>query len=192
MLILVLLLHLHLKELTQGTFHNTMLEKFKALTFEYTDYDIYPAAFGVNYFNDNLAAFNFIKDIDVDGIVDNLGRPLSEIYLTIVKNDSDADIATKNAQYWLEQQVNLPAAIKDRFWTRIKGGFLTEKNTSLNYNIRAIGDPDYSSSVWYENIDESRQCIRIGDIVEYNNVELLERRLEEVYHRINTIYTEKI
>ena len=179
------------RRITQGVISQYYVRNFKALTFEYTDYDIYPAAFGVNYFNDNIAAFNFIKDIDVDGIVDNLGRPLSEIYLTIVKNDNDADLTTKNAQYWLEQQANLPAAIKDRFWTKIKGGFLTEKNTSLNYNIRAIGDPDYSSSIWYENIDESDNNF-VGDIVEYNSAELLERRLEEVYHRINTIYRENL
>ena len=179
------------KRITQGVISQYYVRNFKALTFAYTDYDIYPAAFGVNYFNDNLAAFNFIQDIDVDGVVDNLGRPLSEIYLTIVKNDNDADITTKNAQYWLEQQANLPADIKDRFWTKIKGGFLTEKNTSLNYNIRAIGDPDYSSSIWYENIDESDNDF-VGDIVEYNEAELLERRLEEVYHRINTIYRENL
>ena len=123
--------------------------------------------------------------------MDNLGRPLSEIYLTIVKNDNDADITTKNAQYWLEQQSTLPAAIKNRFWTKIKGGFLTEKNTSVNYNIRAIGDPDYSSSTWFENIDESDNEF-VGDIVEYNSAELLERRLEEVYHRMNTIYREHL
>jgi hypothetical protein len=179
------------KRITQGVISQYYVRNFKALTFAYTDYDIYPAAFGVNYFKDNIAAFNFIKDIDVDGIVDNLGRPLSEIYLTIVKNDNDADLTTKNAQYWLEQQANLPADIKDRFWTKIKGGFLTEKNTSLNYNIRAIGDPDYSSSIWYENIDESDNDF-VGDIVEYNEAELLERRLEEVYHRINTIYRENL
>ena len=179
------------RRITQGVISQYYVRNFEALTFEYTDYDIYPAAFGANYYNDNLAAFNFIKDIDVDGIVDNLGRPLSEIYLTIVKNDNDADITTKNAQYWLEQQSTLPAAIKNRFWTKIKGGFLTEKNTSVNYNIRAIGDPNYASSTWFENIDESDNNF-VGDIVEYNSAELLERRLEEVYHRMNTIYRENL
>ena len=178
------------KRVTQGVESEYYVRKFKALTSNYSDYNIYPAAFGVNYYNDKVSAYNYIVDIDVDGITDNLGRPLSEIYLTIVKNDNDTDPNSINAQYWINKQTTLPSNIKNRFWTRIKGGFLTEKNGNVNYNIRAIGDPDYSQ-VHFTNIDESDNEF-VGDIVEYNEAELLERRLEEVYHRINTIYRENL
>ena len=73
------------------------IRRFKSLTIDYKDYDLYPAAYGVSYFNDDVAAFNFKKDIDVEGLVDNLGRPLSQLYLTIIKNDSDRDWETPYA-----------------------------------------------------------------------------------------------
>ena len=53
------------------------------------------------------------------------------------------------------------------------------------------GDINYIGSSYFENIDESDDIFD-GDIVEYNESELLERRLELVYHRVNTVYREKL
>jgi len=165
------------------------VRRFKSLTIDYKDYDLYPAAYGVTYFNDDVAAFNFKTDIDVKNLIDNLGRPLSELYLTIIKNDNDSDPTSVNSQYWLEQQQNLSSTINTRFWTPISGGYDLENDVNINYNIRSYKDPNYVGSLYYENIDESDEFFD-GDIVEYNENELLERRLEVVYHRINTIYRE--
>ena len=165
------------------------VRRYKSLTIDYKDYDIYPAAYGVTYFNDDVAAFNFKTDIDVKGLVDNLGRPLSELYLTIIKNDNDSDPTSVNFQYWLEQQQNLSSTINTRFWTPITGGYDLENDVNVNYNIRSYKDPNYAGSLYFENIDESDEFFD-GDIVEYNENELLERRLELVYHRINTTYRE--
>jgi hypothetical protein len=165
------------------------VRRFKSITVDYKDYDLYPAAYGVTYFNDDVAAFNFKTDIDVSDIVDNLGRPISELYLTIIKNDNDSDPTSVNSQYWLQQQQNLSSTINTRFWTPISGGYDLENDVNVNYNIRSYKDPNYinSNSVYYENIDESDEFFD-ADIVEYNESELIERRLENVYHRINTIY----
>ena len=165
------------------------VRRFKSLTIDYKDYDLYPAAYGVTYFNDDVAAFNFKTDIDVKNLIDNLGRPLSELYLTIIKNDNDSDPTSVNSQYWLEQQQNLSSTINTRFWTPISGGYDLENDVNINYNIRSYKDPNYVGSLYYENIDGSDEFFD-GDIVEYNENELLERRLEVVYHRINTIYRE--
>ena len=166
---------------------------FSALTENYTDYDTYPAAYGTSYYYDKVAAFNFITDVDVDGIKDNLGRPLSELFLTVVKNDEDSENNSISNTYWLNKQSVMSGSDKNRFWTKISGGFLTEKNINLNYNISAYGDSYYitSSAVWFENIDESNSQFD-GDIVEYNEDELLEKRLENVQHRINTVYRENL
>lgn len=176
-----------LKRIVRGEPSQYYVRKFKSLTSGYIDYDMYPAAYGVTYFDDNVAAFNFKTDIDVKGLKDNLGRPLTELYFTVLKNDNDADPNSINTQYWLEQQQNLPANVKERFWTSIRGGYLLEKNENSNYDVRSIADTNFSTSLYYNNIDESDNIFH-GDIVEYNNNELLERQLEEVYHRINTIY----
>ena len=165
------------------------VRRFKCITVDYKDYDLYPAAYGVTYFNDDVAAFNFKTDVDIEGLIDNLGRPLSELYLTIIKNDNDSDPTSVNFQYWLEQQQNLSSTINTRFWTPISGGYDLENDVNVNYNIRSYKDPNYVGSLYYENIDESDDFFD-GDIVEYNENELLERRLELVYHRINTVYRE--
>ena len=162
----------------------------------YKDYDIYPAAFGTSYYNDKVASFNFKKDvnlIDLQGnpLIDNLGRPLTELYFTTIKNDSDTDPTSISTRYWLEQQSGLPTQFKDRFWTRIVAGYETENNEIINYNIRSFGDPIYDGNTYYTDIDESDEIFD-GDIVEYNESELLERSLELVHHRVNTIYREHL
>ena len=165
------------------------IRRFRSITTDYSDYDLYPAAYGVTYFNDNVAAFNFKTDVDVKNLKDNLGRPLSELYLTIVKNDNDSDATSINSQYWLDQVSNLAPPYNSRFWTPISAGYDLENDVEINYNIRSYRDPNYGSSSYFENIDESDTDFD-GDIVEYNDNELVERRLENIYHRINTTYRE--
>jgi hypothetical protein len=70
-------------------------------------------------------------------------------------------------------------------------GYETENNENINYNVRAFGDPTYDTNTWFTDIDEENEIFD-GDIVEYNESELLERRLEPIYHRVNTIYREHL
>ena len=180
-----------IKRVVRGEPSQYYVRRFSGLTTTYTDYDMYPAAYGVTYFDDRVVAFNFKTDIDVKGLRDNLGRPITELYFTVLKNDNDADPNSINTQYWLEEQKNLPPPNNNRFWTTVKGGYNIEKNENSNYDVRSIGDGNFVTSEYYENIDESNDTFD-GDIVEYNNNELLERQLEEVYHRVNTVYREDI
>lgn len=179
-----------IKRSVNGKLSSYYVRQFKSLTSsDYKDYDLYPAAYGVTYFNDEVVAFNFKNDIDVSSLVDNLGRPITEIYLSIIKNDNDSNPTSLNTQYWLQQQQNLIPPYNTRFWTKISAGYDLENNNNVNYNIRSYGDTNYVGSLYYENIDESDDVFD-GDIVEYNESELLERRIENLYHRVNTVYRE--
>ena len=179
-----------IKRSVNGKLSSYYVRQFKSLTSsDYKDYDLYPAAYGVTYYNDEVAAFNFKNDIDVSSLVDNLGRPITEIYLSIIKNDNDSNPTSLNTQYWLQQQQNLVPPYNTRFWTKISAGYDLENNNNVNYNIRSYGDTNYVGSLYYENIDESDDVFD-GDIVEYNESELLERRMENLYHRVNTVYRE--
>ena len=178
-----------IKRVVNDTPSKYYVRRFKSLTLNYNDYDMYPAAFGKTYFSDNVAAFNFKKDIIVSGLTDNLGRPISELYFTILKNDNDSDPTGVSNKFWLGKQKNLPAPYNTRFWTKITAGYDLENNSNINYNIRAYGDPNYNGNTWFENIDESDINFD-GDICEYNDGELYERTLELVYHRFNTTYRE--
>jgi hypothetical protein len=178
-----------IKRVVKDKISEYYVRRYRSITVDYKDYDLYPAAYGITYYNDDVAAFNFKTDIDVKDLTDNLGRPISELYLTIVKNDNDTDPTSINSQYWLEQQQPLSSTLNTRFWTPISAGYDLENDVEVNYNIRSYGDPNYVGSTYYENIDESDLDFD-GDIVEYNENELVERRLEDVYHRVNTIYRE--
>lgn len=48
----------------------------------------YQMAFATNIYNDSISQIAFMDGIDIEGLTDNLGRPLSEIYYTIVKNNA--------------------------------------------------------------------------------------------------------
>jgi len=195
-----------IKRSVRDTVSDYYVRVFSALTTDYVDYEIYPAAYGVNYFYDKEAAFYFKKDIDVKDIRDNLGRPLSELFLTIIKNDEDADITSPNHIYWMNrQQAAVPPLdpqYVDRFWMPLVAGYKTEKSAVVNYNIRGVGaDPSFDPEIpqiYFENnadpngtgnLDESNNAFD-GDIVEYNSNELTEIPLEEIYHRFNSVFRE--
>lgn len=177
------------------------VRKYRSLTSSFSDYDFFPASFAESYFGDEEVAYNFTTDVDISGIKDNLGRPLSELFLTIVKVDTDSGKNFKD-DYWLLKQniTDIPSNLRSRYWTHIQGGFLTEKDTSVNYNVRTIScdiDPTTNTPFYPQihfgkvdnGIDESDSDF-VGDISEYNDMELTERILEPVYHRVNTVYRE--
>jgi hypothetical protein len=148
---------------------------------ENDDYEVYPAAFSQTVFNDEVFQFVFNEDIDVGKVVDNLGRPLSEIYLTIIKN-RDYNI------------VNLP------FFTPIQAGvecgFVSGILDGVDIpDIRRIRD---GQQVWPDNqYRDSPNALTVdvnindnyyyGDVVEFNDFEQLEHTLGIVAHRFNTV-----
>lgn len=157
---------------------------FSALTTDEIEYDIYPTAYEKTYYGDQVVSYNFKDDIDVNGLRDNLGRPLSEVFLTIIKKKQDADPTSLNDIYWDSQQTS-----STEFWTDKLGGFITS-NETINYNIRAVNDPNYNQVYYTTGVTENDSKY-VGDIVEYNENELYEKVLEDVYHRLNTVYREE-
>lgn len=182
------------KRIVNGLESEYYVRKFKSLSNGFKDYDSYPAAFAETYYGDEEVGFNFTKDIDVNGVVDNLGRPLSELFLTIVKVDTDSSNDFKDT-YWKDltkDNSSIPVDLQNRFWTHIQGGFFTENRDDIKYNVRSISADGYKQTHFGtvdSGIDES-DIDFVGDIVEYNEEELIERTLESTYHRINTVYRE--
>ena len=143
---------------------------------EQDDYEIYKLAFSENIFADAVAQFVFNEDIDVSDLTDNLGRPLSELFLTIVKTDSNdiftivasgiesPDISELNSVSSNPHFIDLPIIQK-----------ITNQSNSykpLEANVK-IGNNDF-----------------YGDIVEYNIATLEETVIAPVKHRFNTINRE--
>lgn len=133
------------------------------------DYDAYPLAFSKNVFGDTMTQLVTKNDIDVDGLVDNLGRPLSEIFITHIKKD-DKGFTNVSSGLLLN---NVPG-ISDRTdipdIRRIHNG--TTSHDNLNATVKFSDD------------------LFIGDLVEFNKSTLIETTLAEVHHRFNTLNRE--
>lgn len=66
---------------------NELIRKYQTIENEFENH-IAQLSFARNIYNDEIGKIVFTDSINFDGLTDNLGRPLSEIYLTIVKNNS--------------------------------------------------------------------------------------------------------
>lgn len=154
---------------------------------ETDDYETYQAGFSENIFTDLISQFVFNEDIDVNLLTDNLNRPLSEIYLTIIKTDSNnlftkvssgieipfiSNLNTSDTNTYLQ---NVPCISK----IHNGNGVPFVSHTPLESNI-TINDNDLIAN----NNDF------YGDIVEYNNNEIKETVIGSVSHRFNTLNRE--
>jgi hypothetical protein len=149
---------------------------------ETDDYEAYRVGFSENFFNDSIIQFVFNEDIDVTDLVDNLGRPLSELYLTILKTDSnklftnvssgietpyDSRLISSNT---LPHLRDIPSI--HRIHNATSGIFTTHNPLETNVQINNVGNEFY------------------GDLVEYNVNTLNETVLATVVHSFNTVNRE--
>ena len=157
------------------------------ITIETDDYDIYNASFSQNLFNDRLQQFIFNEDIDVAELKDNLGRPLSELFLTIVKTSSNNLFSRVSSGLELPyfsiydsnniQQHILNVPVIQKIHNGVTIPFTSfkplESTVQIDNNNSSQGNNEY-----------------YGDLVEYNKKTLNETRLEEVFYRFNTLNRE--
>jgi hypothetical protein len=148
---------------------------------ETDDYEIFNLAFSENIYADIINQFVFNDDIDVSDLTDNLGRPLSELYLTIVKTSGDV-------------------------FTNISSGIEAPMISNLNtsdINAYLLGIPVIQK---IHNVPTSLSPSHIpldtnvlisdtdfyGDVVEYNGYEVMETILGDVNHRFTTVNRESM
>jgi hypothetical protein len=148
---------------------------------EIDDYEIYKLAFSENIYSDDVFQFMFNEDIDINGLLDNLGRPLSELYLTIIKTNSNNIFS------------NISSGIEVNYIPELNNIFSRPylKNIPVIqkiHNSSGVNIPD--SSVPLENNINIGDTDFYGDIVEYNKTTVEEIILSDVYHRFNTINRE--
>lgn len=147
---------------------------------ETDDYEVFKLAFSENIYEDAIEQFVFNEDIDVSDLTDNLGRPLSELYLTIIKTDSNG--------------------IFSRVSSGIESPFLTFLNTGNNNaylkNIPVIQKIHNVSSAPSQTFTPLELDVKItdndyyGDIVEYNLINVEEVILSDVHYRFSTVNRE--
>lgn len=148
------------------------------------DYDLYKLAFSENVYADENAQYVFNEDINIDGLVDNLGRPLSQIYITFIKTSSGDNpndlfgsvsagietpyIAELNNSGILPYLLDIP--VINKIHNGVSLPFISHNPLSTNVSI--------NDTTFY------------GDLVEYNQNLLNEKILAVVSHRFNTLNRE--
>lgn len=141
----------------------------------------YQPAFSRNIYNDPLYQIQYIDDIDLSYLKDNLGRPISEIYLTVIKKN-----------------IYKSSYIKGLF-TSVTSGIDISTGFTGFYNIHKINsvdlleeplETDITTNGSFINGIQSEKCF-LGDIVEYNESIVKETKLEDIYHRFNTTQREE-
>ena len=152
-----------------------------SLVIEPDDYETYKLAFSENIYNDAITQFVFNEDIDVSDLTDNLGRPLSEIYLTIIKTDSDGLFT------------NISSGIESPFIAELNtsntNGYLRDIPVINKIHNGVSGSPFISHTPLESNLNINLYNY-YGDLVEYNKNEVKETILSEVSHRFNTLNRE--
>jgi len=180
--------HSRMKKIVSGFESEYYFRKFRKIktkvsaVIETDDYETYQAGFSESFFNDQIIQFVFNEDIDVSDLTDNLGRPLSEIYVSMIKTDSNGLFT------------NVSSGIETPYIATLNSSNLS----SLSYlkdipSINKIHNGGYSSTslpfpshIPLENNVLVGNFDFYGDLVEYNIGEIKETVLASVSHRFNT------
>jgi hypothetical protein len=161
---------------------NNILQKILTGSTEFAK-ETYQPGFARNIFNDSIYQIQYIDDIDTNLIKDNLGRPLTEIFLTLIKkniidgNYEPANVFTKVTSGFDE----LPGVTGYSNVRMINN--VTNTESPLEVNITTTGSTLYDGLIQQNNVF-------IGDIVEYNKSTVKEVVLDDIKHRFSTIQRE--
>jgi len=127
---------------------------------------------------------SFSKDIDINGLIDNRKRPVTELFFTIInrgyfgwfnKPYANTNIALK--QGW---EFNLGTE-SNSWWSKLNAGSNTQINVN-SYNSNAVG---YTNKIFYYNNNLNAGDTIDGDFCEWNDLEQTETVISEHYHKIS-------
>lgn len=160
-------------------------------------------AFSGTVYGDDVSQIVYTDDIDIKDYRDNHGRPLTEVYLTILKANrghkewyEDKDYTNSNIEFshafgQVTSGLDLPDYISNKVFPSIR----------YQHNINKLAFDDYFEKANNQKtVNESSSKLEsditieedtfYGDFVEFNPVTLNETILEDVYHRFNTAQRE--
>jgi hypothetical protein len=193
---------------TDCLYYSRKFKKIKNNNGEDLRSDVNKVAFGCNIYGDEIAQVLFLDDIDINNILDNNNRPLSEVYFTIIKRN-----AGRNEWYNKKDYSNNAIEVSHCFGELTSGiDFSGIDDEPFEYNIHymhnmnsAITETDSSAAVtfsaWGETIlsgmpQTLEKDITIGmdefygDIVEYDISKAKETVIGNVFYRFNTAQRE--
>ena len=164
-------------------------------------------AFARNIYSDEIGEIVFTDDINIANIHDNLGRPLTDIYLTIVKNNAgykewygfdrlDCDITSDEVEFshcfgkitcgfeMSEESIDDADAQNIRVINNVKG-------VNFGYDVSSINKQRPSdTNLTPVEIDFKSDIHFYGDLCCYDGYNAIEESIQPMMHRFNTAQRE--
>lgn len=145
-------------------------------------------AYEENIFSDKVAQIIYNDDIITTGLKDNLGRDLSEVYLTIIKRNKGNDL------WYISGKTNDENVEYSHCFGKVSAGFDLEPEYD-DYNIHKIHNVERLEGIKkVKKLDDNLTIdndVFYGDIVEFAPHEIKETVLDNVYFRFNTVQRER-
>lgn len=153
------------------------------------DKEQYQLAFSSTIYNDNNTQVTWTDGINIDNILDNRGRPLTEIYLTIMKCNKGYSKWYENDDVKRAENVKSKEIEYSHCFGDVSWGFdlLSAKNEEEIILQEKLHDVKLIHNVNEDIVNDDEFN---GDIVEYNTTTCNETILEDCYFRFNTYLRE--
>lgn len=195
---------------TENQYYFRIFKKLKTQNGNDFKSDVNKVAFAQNIYGDDVAQVLFLDDVNIEGLLDHNGRPVSEIFFTILKRN----VGRKE---WYENKNYTGDTVEfSHCFGEVTSGidFSGIENEPFDYNIHYLHNIKQSDiknenvkikgntfSAWGETVLSGcpktlESDINIGfeefygDIVEYDINAAKETVIGNVYHRFNTAQRE--
>ena len=176
---------------------NSIIYKFNDPLKKSCDFEnhISKIGFADTNYSDGVAQIVYTDDIDISYLKDNLGRPVSDIYLTIVKNnngykewygidDTVQNVKSTNVEYSHCFGKNKAQFLLSDFY-RIRTENNAQDVRDITANQGGLGNATYGNEIVF---DEDRSFY--GDLCCYSPSDCIEQSIQNVMCRFNTVQRE--
>lgn len=195
-----------------------MIDTYQDREYEFENH-ISRLAFAKNIYNDGIGELVFTDDIDISNIKDNLGRPITDLYITFIKNNMGyKEWYGFDYPSWSEDKISGDTVEYSHCFGKITCGIETsieskyEKSISSIYKIHNLNaDPTFGYLIGgvinpndrsYE--DSNGNEIQVpqeevwyntdkhfyGDLCYYDGYNAVERPIQQIMQRFNTAQRE--
>ena len=153
----------------------------------------YPLAFARTIYNDGNAQITFTDTIDIDKFTDNLGRPLTELFVGIIKRNKGHDVWYKK----YKTNTDLKKIEFSHCFGKVVSGleihgeadddeYLENSRKELS-DCTLLTNDDTDFVLDNDIVLEDKRCdILYGDVVEFDRYAMKETVLSDVHFRFNT------
>lgn len=183
----------------------SLLEEYQKPDHEFENH-LSRLAFARNVYSDEIGEIVFTDDINIANIHDNLGRPLTDIYLTIVKNNAgykewygfdrlDCEISADTVEFshcfgkitcgfeMSEESMDDTEAQNIRIINNVKG-------INFGYDVSNINPRPSDTNLTPQEIDFKTDIHFYGDLCCYDGYNAVEQSIQSMMHRFNTAQRE--